>query len=226
MTEKQWLACADPHPMESLLIDRAARGDRKFRLFGCACVRDVWHILPNEVLRESIVTCERFADGLATPKELRTARDRADRTYEGMGDMIADHGAIAITALCEAKPWFPMGEGSASGISAVAAEARSNKRTSWSTARKQARHLHAHLFRDVFGNPFRPVAFDAGWRTDTALSLARHMYESRDFSAMPILADALQDAGCDHDDILNHCRDAKGFHVRGCWVVDLVLSKQ
>ena len=51
------------------------------------------------------------------------------------------------------------------------------------------------------------------------------MYESRDFSAMPILADALQDAGCDNDDILNHCRDPVR-HVRGCWVVDLVLGKE
>jgi hypothetical protein len=51
------------------------------------------------------------------------------------------------------------------------------------------------------------------------------MYESRDFSAMPILADALQDAGCDKEDILTHCRDTSLTHVRGCWVVDLVLSK-
>ena len=52
------------------------------------------------------------------------------------------------------------------------------------------------------------------------------MYESRDFSAMPILADALQDAGCDSDDILSHCRDTSLPHVRGCWVVDLVLGKE
>jgi hypothetical protein len=81
------------------------------------------------------------------------------------------------------------------------------------------------LIRDIFGNPFRPVAFDPAWRTDTAVSLAKHMYENRDFSAMPILADALQDAGCDSDDILSHCRDEKQPHVRGCWVVDLVLGK-
>jgi hypothetical protein len=80
------------------------------------------------------------------------------------------------------------------------------------------------LIRDIFGNPFRPVAFDAAWRTDTAVSLARGMYGSRDFSAMPILADALQDAGCDGGDILNHCR-GDGPHVRGCWAVDLVLGK-
>jgi hypothetical protein len=77
----------------------------------------------------------------------------------------------------------------------------------------------------IFGNPFRPVTFSPEWRTDTALSLARVMYDSRDFSAMPILADALQDAGCDSAAVLDHCR-GPGPHVRGCWVVDLVLGKE
>ena len=80
------------------------------------------------------------------------------------------------------------------------------------------------MFLEHFGDPRRPVAIDSGWRTSTVLALARGMYESRDFGAMPILADALQDAGCDSDDILNHCR-GPGPHVRGCWVVDLVLGK-
>jgi len=77
----------------------------------------------------------------------------------------------------------------------------------------------------VLGNPFRPVSFSPAWQTSTAIALAGQMYESRDFSAMPILADALQDAGCDSDDILGHCR-GPGPHVRGCWVVDLVLGKE
>jgi hypothetical protein len=81
------------------------------------------------------------------------------------------------------------------------------------------------IVRDVFGNPFRLVALTADWRTDTAVSLARTMYESREFGAMPILADALQDGGCDNEDILSHCRDGTLTHVRGCWVVDLVLGK-
>ncbi|HEY1192447.1 MAG TPA: hypothetical protein VGE74_32790 [Gemmata sp.] len=80
------------------------------------------------------------------------------------------------------------------------------------------------LLRDIFGNPFRPVTFLPEWRTGTAVALALQVYESRDFSAMPILADALQDAGCDSADILDHCR-GPGPHVRGCWVVDLVLGK-
>ncbi|MBM3978757.1 MAG: hypothetical protein FJ304_00455 [Planctomycetes bacterium] len=81
------------------------------------------------------------------------------------------------------------------------------------------------LLRDIFGNPFRPVTFTTDWRTNTVVTLARTMYDAREFSAMPILADALQDAGCDNDDILNHCRDTTATHVRGCWVVDLVLGK-
>ena len=79
-------------------------------------------------------------------------------------------------------------------------------------------------FRDIFRNPFRPITLTPEWRTDTALSLAKGMYDSRDFSAMPILADALQDAGCENDDILDHCRGA-GQHVRGGPGVDLVLGK-
>jgi hypothetical protein len=57
-----------------------------------------------------------------------------------------------------------------------------------------------------------------------AVGVAQAMYESRDFAAMPILADALEDAGCDSPDVLAHCR-GDGPHVRGCWVVDLVLGK-
>ncbi|MBP3956795.1 hypothetical protein J8F10_16095 [Gemmata sp. G18] len=80
--------------------------------------------------------------------------------------------------------------------------------------------------RDIFGCPFRSVVFAAEWRTGTVVLLSRGMYESRDFTTMPILADALQDAGCDNEDVLNHCRSTSQVHVRGCWVVDLVLEKQ
>jgi hypothetical protein len=97
------------------------------------------------------------------------------------------------------------------------------------------------LLREIFGHGGGVLTSPGGeddWRTETVVSLARTMYESRDFSAMPILADALQDAGCNNDDILNHCRgtekrrrkrtghaDRNGQHVRGCWVLDLVLGQ-
>lgn len=82
----------------------------------------------------------------------------------------------------------------------------------------------ANAYRDVFPNPFVPLEWNPEWFTSTVRGLAAHMYESREFSAMPILGDALQDAGCDHDLILGHCRGTKP-HARGCWVVDAILGK-
>jgi hypothetical protein len=82
----------------------------------------------------------------------------------------------------------------------------------------------ADLLRDIFGNPFRPVAVDPAWRTSAVVALATGIYDERAFDRMPILADALEDAGCDNDDILDHCRGPNP-HVRGCWVVDLPLGK-
>ena len=85
--------------------------------------------------------------------------------------------------------------------------------------------MSCDVIREVFSNPFRPVTFVPAWRTTTAITLAQTMYDTRDFAAMPILADALEDAGCEHPDILSHCR-GPGPHVRGCWVVDGVLGSQ
>ncbi len=80
------------------------------------------------------------------------------------------------------------------------------------------------VVRDILGNPFRPLTLDPSWLTSAVLLLARGIYDERAFDRMPILADALRDAGCDSPDILDHCRDPNGVHVRGCWVVDLVRS--
>jgi hypothetical protein len=82
----------------------------------------------------------------------------------------------------------------------------------------------AELIRDIFGNPFRPVASDPAWLSTPVVDLARTMYESRDFLAMPILGDALEEAGCSDADVLAHCR-GDGPHTRGCWVVDAILKK-
>ncbi len=87
-----------------------------------------------------------------------------------------------------------------------------------------AKALQVRFLRDSFGNPFRPIAFSAEWLTSTVLALTTGIYAERAFDRMPILADALQDAGCVNEDILNHCR-GPGAHVRGCWVVDAILGK-
>lgn len=91
----------------------------------------------------------------------------------------------------------------------------------WHAERKE----QAAIVRDIFGNPFRPVTIDRTWLSPTVVTLAQAIYDNRAFDRMPILADALEGAGCDNDEILGHCR-GPGPHVRGCWVVDLILGKQ
>ena len=83
----------------------------------------------------------------------------------------------------------------------------------------------ANALREVFGNPFRPVECAAAWFTLDVVTLARGIYDEKAFDRMPILADALQDAGCTNDDVLNHLRDTTVTHVRGCWALDLLLGK-
>ena len=98
----------------------------------------------------------------------------------------------------------------------------------WQGVFNAERKAQAALLRDILGNPFRPTAIDPGvlsWSDGTVAHLARSIYDERAFDRMPILADALEGAGCDNADILAHCR-APGEHVRGCWVVDLVLGKK
>jgi hypothetical protein len=75
-------------------------------------------------------------------------------------------------------------------------------------------------------NPYHPVTADPAWLTSTVVSLAKGIWDEKAYDRLPILADALQDAGCDTDDVLTHCRDPKQVHVRGCWVVDLLLGKE
>jgi hypothetical protein len=90
--------------------------------------------------------------------------------------------------------------------------------------RANTRQHFADAYRELFANPFLPLAWKPEWFTSTVCDLAAHIYDARDFAAMPILADALQDAGCDDEQVLSHCRANKP-HARGCWVVDAILGK-
>jgi hypothetical protein len=206
MTEAEWLACENPHGMRDYV---ATSSSRKMRLFVCVCCRRI-HCALTERGIAAIDLAERFADGDASHDELLTIRQSYVRSSD-FGSSAASGLAVrlAVTFWQEQPACL-----SASNWSAVATGEALDE---WKA--------HAALLREIIGNPFRPVTFSPSWRTDTAVALARQIYESRDFSAMPILADALQDAGCDNADILDHCR-GDGPHVRGCWVVDLVLGKE
>jgi hypothetical protein len=249
MTEAQWLACVHPDRMLASLFSRRgkeAATDERFRRFGIACCHrldevlefgdtyalDCLEIYATSRLREALLKARRFHhDAGYDASRAMTQAYRADPATR----FRAEARSLATSAVWSCTKSKPTQAAMAYREAAIAmAHLNAAKgpqpvaRTSrgWLPADAAEHAVQAALLRDIFGNPFRPVKFTREWRTDTAVSLARQMYESRDFGAMPILADALQDAGCDSDDILNHCRDPHAVHVRGCWVVDLVSGKQ
>jgi hypothetical protein len=225
MTEQKWLAAPRPGALLSLLRGKSAPSDRKSRLFAVACCRRVADHIPDITLVEVMDGCERLAEHLDAddwnPRYVDKLRRLADRAVEAIfavPDPDSDHeGFVSAVLQLTAFPIYP-GDCSSSCVEALCGH------DDFETGHGELL-FQADLFRDIVPNPFRPVTFSPSWGADTAVSLARTMYESREFSAMPILADALQDAGCDSAAVLDHCRDPDQVHVRGCWVVDLVLGK-
>ncbi|AMV23787.1 hypothetical protein VT84_05200 [Gemmata sp. SH-PL17] len=216
MTEADWLLCNDPLTLFAYLgIIR----DRKARLFGVACVRRVMACLLDERSRRAVEISERFADKRASRRILAAARREAYSAFRAADQIAAHASVVALNASARGSEAHTLTVGTAGCAVSLITHLQGDD---VGLAERQA---HVNLLRDVFGNPFRPVTFSPSWRTSTAVTLAAQMYESRDFGAMPILADALQDAGCDSADVLDHCR-GPGPHVRGCWVVDLVLGKE
>jgi hypothetical protein len=229
MTEAEWLATTDPTPMLEFLQDLAV--DRKLRLFTVACCRRVWPRLKDERSRRAVESAEQFADDREDAAALLRAHLGALRAAVPNGGFSWDPSFAAAEAAIQRRPGPNPSSISLGGAFAyyestfAQVVAISVLRGMDQDAEGREFAAQADLLRDIYGNPFCPVALSPEWRTSTTVGLARQMYDSRDFGAMPILADAMQDAGCDNEDILDHCRSA-GPHVRGCWVVDLVLCKK
>jgi hypothetical protein len=206
MTEQEWLESWHTINMEKFLrtdrkVSRTKQGRRKLRLFACACFRRVWHLLRDEQSRQAVKVAEKHADGKASKKELEAAREEPQ-----CGHLCGPIGTAVVHATVTAVQLQLVDQGSVKSV--YRAEVAS-----------QVKLLH-----DIFGNPFRPVTLDPLWLTPTTVAVAHGIYDDRAFDRMPILADALQDAGCEVPDILDHCR-GEGPHVRGCWVVDAILGK-
>jgi RNA polymerase sigma factor (sigma-70 family) len=229
VTEAEWLACDDPSQLLAHLASKA--GERKLRMFAVACCRSVWAALTDERCQRAVEAVERHADAPLPTEDWERVREEARSGFGTAQTPQCKDANSPRTASCAAAmaAWHAtipdaLEAAGRTGYQAANA-ARRAPGADFINAFAQACLAHADWLRDIFGNPFRSVAFSSEWHTDTVVSLARQQYESRDCSAMPILADALQDAGCDSTDILDHCRGS-GSHVRGCWVVDLVLGKE
>ena len=220
MTEAEWLECEEPRRMLAFLHRQASY--RKFRLFACACCRRRWHLMTSEQSRRAVEVAERYADDLADPEELEEVFQAAAEEAEDLDN--------AATAAAYAAVWDDeqAAEEAADYAAYTVDDASENAVPSgsrWGPAGVAECAAQSEFIRCVFGNPFRAVAFDPAWRTTNVAELAQAIYDERAFDRLPILADALLDAGCDSEAILAHLR-GPGPHVRGCWVVDLILGKE
>ena len=218
MTEAEWRTGTDPAPMLAAMTGAIGRWptDRKTRLFACDCCRRLAHLM-TDLDRAVLDAVERCAEGLLSPKNIVASLGITDRNSPYTFGC-TNNVQRAIREAMMSGAWEGARRARAHTVDAVRKEEGAAGRVAeWKR--------QSDVLRCIFGNPFRRVRFSADWRTDTALTLARQMYEAREFSALPILADALQDAGCDNDELLAHAR-AEAPHARGCWVVDLVLGKE
>jgi hypothetical protein len=203
MTEQDWLQATDPRPMLEFL--RGKVSVRKLRLFAVACCRQNIHLFNTESIHRAIEVAERYLD---FPN--------------------AVVHAVPITLSLPPILWRP------SDCVAVALQFDAYQAATTS----RAWHLppgfegaeyaaQASLLRCIVGNPSLPVTLASSWlswNSGVIRSIAQAIYDERRFSDLPVLADALEEAGCDNAVILGHCRSG-GDHFRGCWVLDLCLGK-
>jgi hypothetical protein len=226
MTEVEWLAATDPTLMQKFLGQflGSRMSDRKLRLFSCACCRRVWNFVRSELLESALDTLERYVDGAVSKKRLSETGKACAAFRDQHWDETGKEEEICVAGeLLNASTTKQRRQVIALGDSAAHAYAWA-KVGDFNNRLADERACQSLLLRDIFGNPFRRVSVDPAWLTSTVVALANGIYAERAFDRMPILADALQDAGCDNDDVLTHCR-GDGPHVRGCWVVDMLLGK-
>jgi hypothetical protein len=236
MTESEWLACDDPRPMLSLLRGRASA--RKLWLFAVASYR-LWLSHLPAIVQASGLKQAPVDQRLEFPTEAVVAalRLNAVRVMEAHADGLADRDAMRLAREGSDLP-IPPGEDAWEAARAVAELAAPESQPGWALARAP-RQLgatgrpqpgrHTALLRELFINPFRPMPpIDPSWLAwsgGCVRNLAQTIYDERAFERLPILGDALEEAGCTNEEMLSHCRSG-GEHVRGCWAVDALLGQE
>jgi hypothetical protein len=234
MTEAEWLASRHPEKMLEEL--QYLEKNRKSRLYAVACCQRLLRLdgLPRELIRRAVETAERFADGRVNRRELLEARltPREVDLFESHPSCLAVDQAVSD--LCR------VGYVSLRDVSLSAARAMAHTDPELVFVSQHYGYLgkpvsraecaaQCDFLRDLFGpSPFRRVTVDPSWLAWSGGMIARlaeAIYEDRAYDRLPILADALEEAGCTDADILGHCRGG-GNHVQGCWPVDLVLGKE
>jgi hypothetical protein len=230
MTEKQWLTSTDGVAMGRYWSKRFT--ERKARLIMLACCRRHPQYVKHPILDAGMrMIINHYADPIApdVPLEGVESREIAARVRENASARSREPGyGVAFGVVVMVEPISDMKEREHDFEYVVFSCLTDISNAVARKGMKAEPAAQAAIVREVLGNPFRKPKpkIKPAWRTDTVMTLARQMYVTEEFSAMPILADALQDAGCDNEDILSHCRDVNQVHVRGCWVLDLLFDKK
>jgi hypothetical protein len=208
--------------------------ERKRRLFICSCLRLAWPVLAD-VSRQAVEAAELFADGRISWRERDQAWNRCLELRFLGADSLADRAALlAVAGDREIHQ--------ADGIIRACAQIR--EALLYEGGRKVASGLlddadqativrgtyksQNVLFRDMFGGLGREHLMDPEWlqwEAGVLEELAGGIYDECRWLEMTVLGDALEDAGCTHDDMIDHCHQG-GPHTRGCWVLDIILGKQ
>lgn len=233
MTREDWDRSADPFALLDVHFPVHGSGStpeqpRKLRLYFCALARLRWGRLPGP-FRATIEVAERAADEVEFSRSApaveayRISQDFLG--FDGDEDELTNwarrlrEADVAVPARGPRPAWTPE-EWKDTAVLVGLPLWPNTPNFRW-----VPRRLHrADLARDVFEYPYELVRFDAAWRTAEAVALGRQMYHSRDFGAMPVLGDRLEEAGCDDPAVLAHCRDLNASHARGCWLLDRLLG--
>jgi hypothetical protein len=232
MTEDEWLAPETSFD-DLLREEEGLVSDRQKRLFVCACVRQAWGLL-EEPCQALIDIAERFADRQAGRSELERAWSQGWVVVHLALGNLANRAAVLAAST---RPLLSRDE--IRNACNLACQGMVDE-AAWAYLRgllaveeyrdlePAVRDAQEALFRDIVGNPFRQVRVKPAWLTwndALVVRLAGEIYDERRWAEMPILGDALEDAGCVSADILEHCH-GPGPHTRGCWVVDAILERK
>jgi hypothetical protein len=245
LTEEQWLASNEEwqllrHLQQHCLVSRMRGGKRRLRLYACACCRRAWHLF-RERERTIVEVAERAADGRASRSELAEAEQVAMGMVEEATAQVRSLGAgpgPASTADARMRMILAYGlqaaasnrlslaaGGPAMSVESALGLCRQSQRGAMDT--QEDLRPFADLLRDIFRNPFRDaLPFDSAAlapKGSQVANIARTIYDEQRWEDLPVLADAMEEAGCADADLLGHCR-APRAHARGCWVIDLVLG--
>lgn len=252
MKEADWYTRNDIHQLLNYLRNKVS--ERKMRLFAVACCREIDSLLPHEMCRAALTIAERMAEGEDVREEqweidsalyeMYVNSEIGQRTgvhylqVPSRSESFDQEGATLLAVRwCMGTPSWNVPRFASGWVRQVVASnvvrtsAEPDLESVWNQATQEEAGRQIHLLRDVIGHPTHPsrtrlARLLKDVRLDPQVQrLAQAIYQDRDFAALPVLGDALEDAGCTVEEVLAHCR-SDGKHVLGCWALDMLLGKE